>query len=120
MERQESQAILLLILVMCILFGAHVLLTMLGNEPFAAPYTPDTPEGRFVQLEGEVEKVTITQEGGHMILRVQGVQIFVPASVAAQREILIGKQIQVFGTIQIYRGQREVLVSRAPDIIVLP
>jgi hypothetical protein len=78
MERQEKQAILLLILVICAVSATHVALSMIGTEPFAAPYTADISEGRLVLLEGLVEKATTTQEGGHLILQVQGVQVFVP------------------------------------------
>jgi DNA/RNA endonuclease YhcR with UshA esterase domain len=116
MERQEKQAILLLILVISVVSGAHVILSMLGNAPFAAPYASDISEGRLVLLEGLVEKVTTTQEGGHLILQVKGVQVFVPASVALQRAIVQGDHISVYGMVQTYRGQREVMVSRSSDI----
>jgi DNA/RNA endonuclease YhcR with UshA esterase domain len=116
MERQEKQAIILLILVICVVSGAHMVLSMVGNEPFAAPYAPDISEGKLVLLEGEVEKVSTTQDGGHMILQVQGVQVFIPASVVGQQKIAAGDRIRVYGIVQVYRGEREIAVSRSSDI----
>jgi DNA/RNA endonuclease YhcR with UshA esterase domain len=119
MERQEKQAVFLLILVFCIVSAAHVVLSALGNDPFAAPYSPNVSEGTLVRLEGAVETITTTQEGGHKILEVQGVPVFVPASVVPQQPILAGDQIRVYGVVQLYRGQREVAVSRSSDITIL-
>jgi hypothetical protein len=119
MERQEKQAIFLLILVICVISGGHMVLSMLGNGAFAAPYTAEVSEGKLVLLEGVVDTITTTQEGGHMILSVQNVQVFIPASVAGQQKINAGDQIRVYGVVQIYRGQREVAVSRSSDITVL-
>jgi tRNA(Ile2) C34 agmatinyltransferase TiaS len=118
MERQEKQAILLLILVICVVSTAHLVLSMIGSASFAAPYTPEISEGKLVLLEGVVDTLTTTQEGGHVILRVQGVQVFIPASVARQQKIVAGDQIQVYGVVQVYRGEREVAVSRSSDITV--
>jgi DNA/RNA endonuclease YhcR with UshA esterase domain len=118
MERQEKQAIFLLILVICIVSGAHMVLSMVGNEPFATPYASDVSVGRLVFLEGEVEKIALTQEGGHVILQVQGVHVFIPAVVAGEQKITAGDRIKVYGTVQVYRGEREVAVSRSSDISV--
>ena len=118
MEKQEKQAVFLLILVLGIVSGAHLLLTVLGNSLFAVPYAADVPEGRMVLLEGAVERVTITQEGGHRILRVRDVQVFVPSAVVSQREIRVGSYIRGYGTVQTYRGEREVLIARASDLTI--
>ncbi|MDD1678753.1 MAG: DUF4131 domain-containing protein [Methanomicrobiales archaeon] len=118
MEREEKQAIFLLILVIFIVSVAHVILSILGSAPFAALYSADIAEGKLVLLEGTVERVTITQEGGHLILQVQGVQIFIPASTGVQHMIVPGNQIRVYGVVQTYRGQREVVVSRLSDITI--
>jgi DNA/RNA endonuclease YhcR with UshA esterase domain len=116
MERQEKQAIILLILVILMVSGTHMILSILGNDPFAAQYSPDVAEGRMVRLEGTVEKITTTQEGGHLILQIQGVQVFIPASAVGQHTIVSGAQIRVYGVVQTYRGEREVVVSRPSDI----
>jgi OB-fold nucleic acid binding domain. len=116
MERQEKQAVFLLIMVICIVSSAHVMVSLLGNEAFAAPYTPEVSEGSLVRLEGPVDAVTTTQEGGHVILQVQGVRVFMPSSVAVQHMIIRGDQIRIYGVVQVYRGQREVVVSRASDV----
>jgi DNA/RNA endonuclease YhcR with UshA esterase domain len=119
MERQEKQAIFLLTLVICVVSATHMVLSMVGNGPFAAPYTTEVPEGKLVLLEGTVDKITITQEGGHRILLIRDVQVFIPASVAVPQELVAGAPIRVYGVVQIYRGQREVAVSRSSDITVL-
>jgi hypothetical protein len=118
MERQEKKAIFLLILVMGAVSGAHMILSALGSEPFAAPYSAEITEGGLVLLEGRVEKITTTEEGGHLILQVRGVTVFIPASVAAHQPIVSGDQIRVYGIVQTYRGEREIVVSRSSDILL--
>jgi hypothetical protein len=118
MERQEKQAIFLLILVICVISAAHLVLSGLGNGPFAAPYSAEVPEGKLVWIEGTVDHITTTQEGGHKILQVRGVPVFIPASVASQQTIVAGSRVRIYGVVQVYRGQREVSVSRSSDITV--
>jgi hypothetical protein len=119
MEHQEQWAIILLLLVAGTVCGAHMVLSSLGNVPFAVPYTADVAEGSLVVIEGEVEKITLTQEGGHRILRVDGVPVFLPASAADARVFLAGDRVRIYGIVQMYRQEREILVRNSADIILL-
>ncbi len=119
LEEPERRAILLLLLVTGIVCGAHLILSTLGNATFAVPYAPDIAEGSLVVLEGTVEKITLTQEGGHRILQVGGVPVFIPASTADGCIVLTGDPVRIYGIVQLYRGEREILVRSSADITIL-
>lgn len=120
LERQERLALMLLISVVIVVGASHLILSALGKGPFASPYSDQTGEGSLVVLEGTVEQVTTTREGGHRILQVKGVPVFLPATVASAITVLPGDTIRVYGVAQTYQGEREVLVNSAADITLLP
>jgi len=119
LERQERTAFLLLLAVCMIVAGAHLVLTGIGKAAFASPYSSQSREGDLVTLQGTVEKVTVTQSGGHLILRVDGIPVFVPASARGDLPVLAGDRVAVLGTIQIYQGEREIVVQSRGDLRVL-
>ena len=89
-------------------------------EPtFASPFSPESPDGALVSLQGTVERVTVTETGGHMILRVDGIPVFVPASARGELILLEGDRVAVLGTVQTYRGEKEIVVQGRDDIRVL-
>jgi hypothetical protein len=63
LERQERTALGLLITVLVILSAGHLILTALGNAPFAAPYSEGSREGDLVVITGVVEGITPTSTG---------------------------------------------------------
>ncbi|MDD1654501.1 MAG: hypothetical protein LUO91_02190, partial [Methanomicrobiales archaeon] len=119
LEWQERTALLLLVAVCLIVAGAHLVLTGIGKAAFASPFSPESPDGALVSLQGTVERVTVTETGGHMILRVDGIPVFVPASSRGERIILEGDRVAVLGTVQTYRGEKEIVVQGRDDIRVL-
>ena len=119
LEWQERTALLLLVAVCLIVAGAHLVLTGMGKAAFASPFSPESPDGALVSLQGTVERVTVTETGGHMILRVDGIPVFVPASSRGERIILEGDRVAVLGTVQTYRGEKEIVVQGRDDIRVL-
>jgi hypothetical protein len=119
LEWQERTALLLLVAVCLIVAGAHLVLTGMGKAAFASPFSPESPDGALVSLQGTVERVTVTETGGHMILRVDGIPVFVPASARGELILLEGDRVAVLGTVQTYRGEKEIVVQGRDDIRVL-
>ncbi|MDD1728096.1 MAG: hypothetical protein LUQ50_03375 [Methanospirillum sp.] len=102
-----------MVLVICGVFA--VISEGFGKGPFAQNYTINSPEGSLVSYQGIIQKVTVTSTGGNTILDMGAVQLFIPASVGAI-DVVAGDTIQVYGTIQIWKGKREILVKNSKDI----
>jgi len=114
--RQEKIALVLILVVIAAVAIATFALESAGKGAFAQQMGPDSREGDLVLLEGSVEEAKMTATGGHQILRVEGVRVFVPSSAVRSGWPGVGDEIRVYGTVQTYRGEREVLVHSAGDI----
>jgi DNA/RNA endonuclease YhcR with UshA esterase domain len=119
LTRQEQTAVLLLVIVAATILAAHLLLAPAGREIAARPYTGDAVAGDLVVLEGTIEKVRSTRTGGHTVLVVRGVAVFVPADAAGNRSFTVGELLRVVGTVQYYQGEEEIAVEEYGDIRVL-
>lgn len=119
-ERQERAAILLLVAVVIIVTAAHLVLASLGKQPFARPFTSNSTDGELVFIEGRVDQITLTKNGGHMIVRVNNLSIFVPAQAIRDQSLQKGDRISVYGLVQTYQGKKEIVVSTADDMQVTP
>jgi len=117
-ERQERVAIILLVAVAIVVTGAHIVLAGLGKQPFSRPYTDNSPDGDLVSLEGRIDQITLTKSGGHMIVTVNNISVFLPAQVAREITLQNGDRISVYGTVQTYRGKKEIVVGTAKDVRV--
>jgi DNA/RNA endonuclease YhcR with UshA esterase domain len=119
-ERQERIAILLLIGVAIVVIVAHVVLTGFGKQPFARPFTNSTSDGELVYVEGQIDQITLTRSGGHMSVSVNNLSIFLPAQVVQAVSLQRGDEISVYGVVQTYHGKKEIVVSSAEDVRILP
>jgi len=119
-ERQERVAILLLVGVAIAVIVAHAVLAGLGKQPFARPFTNSSPDGELVIVEGKIDQITLIKNGGHMTLSVNNLSIFLPAQVVQAVSLQKGDRISVYGVVQTYRGKKEIVVSAAEDVRILP
>ena len=119
-ERQERVAILLLIGVAIVVIVAHVVLTGLGKQPFAHPFTNSSSDGELVVVEGQIDQITLTKSGGHMTVSVNNLSIFLPVQVVQEVSLQKGDRISVYGIVQTYRGKKEIVVSAAEDVRLMP
>jgi DNA/RNA endonuclease YhcR with UshA esterase domain len=119
-ERQERIAFLLLVAVAILVIGAHVILAGLGKQPFARPFTNSSSDGELVVVEGQVDQIALTKSGGHMTVSVNNLSIFLPVQVVQKVSLQKGERISVYGIVQTYRGKKEIVVSAAEDIHILP
>ncbi|HVP97551.1 hypothetical protein [Methanoregula sp.] len=115
--RQERVAIILLIAVAVAVIVAHVVLVQIGKGPFASVYSDQSADGTLVSLSGNIDQVTALSNGGHLMLSVNNVTVFIPAAVAGDRAFARGTPVSLYGTVQTYRGKKEILVSSADDIV---
>jgi len=119
-ERQERVAFLLLVAVAIMVTGSHIVLAGLGKQPFAQPFTNSSSDGELVFVEGQIEQITLTKSGGHMIVSVNNLSIFLPVQVVHEVSLQKGDRISVYGIVQTYRGKKEIVVSAAEDVRLLP
>ena len=117
--RQEKTALALLIGVLVILIFAHCALTVTGKGAFTVPYSDLSKAGDLVSLKGCVEDQRITSSGDHMILTVDGVQVFMPSGAIPAVSPKKGEEVSIIGTVSIYKGEKEVVVSSPSDIKVI-
>jgi len=116
LERQERTALILLITVLAILFAGHLILTALGNAPFAAPYSESSREGDLVVIVGVVEGITPTSTGGHLLLSVNGTRVFLPSPASKEVSLQVNETVRIYGIVQVYEGKKEVVVRSASDV----
>lgn len=119
MMQEERVALFLLCCVGATVFGAYFILEGIGKEPLAVIYENESAAGTLVSLQGTVAEMSRTKTGGHSRLIVDGVNVFVPAS-AGEVRIARGDRVRIIGTIQMYHGTREILVTSPSDIRILP
>ena len=115
-ERQERVALVLLVAVTIVVLAGHLVFSAVGKAPFARPYSDAAHDGDLVYLQGVIGRMAHTQEGGHLILEVEGLPVFVPASASQGHAFRMGDTISLYGTVQTYRGEREIVVQDGGDI----
>ena len=118
-ERQERVAVFLLLGVIIAVISAHLVLGTLGKQPFAHPFTNNSADGELVIVKGSIDRVVYTQTGGHVNLYVNNVTIFVPAQVAQELTLRKGDSISIYGVVQTYRGEKEIVISSKKDITLI-
>jgi hypothetical protein len=120
LEQQERTALILLITVLAILFTGHLILTYLGNAPFAAPYSESSHEGDLVVITGVVEGITPTSTGGHLLLSVNKTRVFIPSPASREVSIRVNETVRIYGIVQVYQGKKEIAVRDASDVLEGP
>lgn len=114
--RQEKIAILILVVVIAIVLASAGILEVTGKGFFSKPYTPACADGELVYYEGIVEEQSLTATGGHKILVVSGMQIFIPSSCVKENWPKVGDTVSLYGVVQTFRGEREILIRARGDI----
>jgi hypothetical protein len=115
---QEKIAMLLLLMVTISAVCGYIVLDALGKGSFAAPYSDSAADGTPVRLEGQVNSVVVSRTGGHLIMEVSGVPVFVPGQVAGGISVMKDDRVTITGTVQTYQGKKEILVNDPRDIIL--
>jgi hypothetical protein len=116
--RQERIAVLLLVGVACAVLMTHLVLGTLGKQSFARPFTNASADGELVITRGTIDHISITKNGGHMNVYLSNVTIFIPAQIAQELTLRKGDSISVYGVVQTYRGEKEIIIQSGKDITV--
>jgi len=118
LDRKERVALALLIGVALVISAAAFVLESVGKAPFYGQFSNTSQDGALVSLEGPVEKVTWTRDGAHLQVVVRGVNVFVPSAAEYGLEVVEGDNVALYGVVQIYRGEKEVVVESPGDLEV--
>jgi len=116
LEQQERTALCLLVIVLATLLAGHLILTVLGNAPFAAPFGENSREGDLVFVTGVVDGITPTSSGGHLLVSVNRTRVFIPSPASQEVHLQVNETVRIYGIVQIYQGKREVAVRDARDV----
>ena len=118
--RQEWIAILILIGVLIVLLAMSFLIESTGKEFFATPFSETLEDGTLAVLSGTVTEAANSRTGGHLMLTVDNISVFVPDGALEDPKTVIGGTVSVIGTVQTYRGKKEIVVERPDDIAIQP
>jgi DNA/RNA endonuclease YhcR with UshA esterase domain len=88
----------------------------LGKQSFARPFANTSSDGELVYTGGMIDQVALTKNGGHLTLRMNNISIFIPAQAAQGLHLQKGENISVYGVVETYRGNKEIMVNSAEDI----
>jgi len=117
--RQERIALSLLCIVAGGLIIASIVLASVDNATLASEFSADAKDGMLVHLSGMAGDVRATQSGGHIIASVNGTKVFIPSGIAREVSLHPGDEVSLYGIVQTYRGEREIVVNSHTDITVL-
>ncbi len=113
---QERRALLLLVGVFAVVAIGAALIESLGPGALATPYSPELADGTLASVRGTVEEV-VAANGGHLICRVGGVRVFVPASAVPEPAPRQGEILECYGIVSTYAGAKELTVRDARDLV---
>ena len=114
--RQERLAILLLVGVAVAVISAHIVLTYVGKQPFARPFSATSADGELVYTEGLIDQIILTKEGDYTIIRLDNTTLFLQSQHIRALGLQKGDRIAVYGIVQTYHGKKELIVNAAEDI----
>jgi hypothetical protein len=113
---QERRALLLLVGVFVVVAAGTALLEYLGPGAFATPFSPALADGTLASVRGTVDDV-VAANGGHLVCRIGGVRVFVPASAVPAPELQKGELVECYGLVSTYAGAKELTVRDARDLV---
>jgi DNA/RNA endonuclease YhcR with UshA esterase domain len=116
LTRQERNAFILLVIVTLAIVVGYILIESTGKSTFSTRFTSTSADGSLVLLEGKVDQLFVTKNGADLILDVNGTSVFIPASSARGVSLKKGDNIQLYGVVQTYRGEKEILVQQPGDV----
>ncbi len=116
LTRQERNAFILLALVTLSVVAGFIMIESFGKSCFSTRFTRTTADGTLVLLEGTIDKLIVTKTGADLILDVNGTPVFIPASSARGISLKSGDTVRLYGIVQTYRGEKEIVIQLPGDI----
>ena len=118
LTEMEKKALGVLFAVTAILIIFYICFGVLYPDTGVVQYTPETPEKTRVTYEGIILESKITSTGGHVLLDVSGVTVFVEGG-ADNIFYKTGDRIRVTGIVETYGGSREISVGTTGSISLI-
>ncbi|UUX91275.1 OB-fold nucleic acid binding domain-containing protein [Methanoplanus endosymbiosus] len=115
-EREEKTALIILAAVIIVLFLAQFAISGYDKSEFAEIYSNESETGNLVILKGEINTIDRTKSGGHIILDVSGVKVFIPGGEEYNLSVQKNDIAEITGTVDLYNGEREIVVDKREDI----
>lgn len=106
----EKKALAVLLAVTVILAGFFLWFGILNPDAGTVQYSENIPDKTRVTFTGEITSVKLTATGGHALLNVSGVTVFVEGG-AENIFYTAGDTVRVVGIADTYSGQREIVVG---------
>jgi DNA/RNA endonuclease YhcR with UshA esterase domain len=123
LQKEERIIIVLLITSLAALSICYLLPAAKGE---AHEYSNSSKIGERVYVSGVVDVKRPTKTGGSLIIELYSnstkIKLFIPKSVNASdlaKRIKVGDRIRAYGVVQEYKGEREVVINNANDVINL-
>ncbi|MEI6293640.1 MAG: hypothetical protein WCP36_08145 [Methanomicrobiales archaeon] len=116
LTRQERNAFILLVVVTLAVAAGFIIIESTGKSTYATRFTKTSADGTLVLLEGTIDRMIVTKNGADLILDVNGTSVFIPSSSAKGVSLKNGDAVQLYGVVQTYRGEKEVVVQQPGDI----
>lgn len=110
LTKVEKWSALVLVLVVLVLVSLYLCFGIFFPEVGVVQYTEDVPDKTRVSFEGEIISSKITSSGGHCLLNVSGVTVFVENG-AEKIAYEKGDRVRVVGIAETYAGAREISVG---------
>lgn len=115
-EKEERTAIIILSAVIIILFSAQFIISGTDKAEFAEIYSDESEKGSMVILNGEINSIDRTKSGGHIILDVSGVKVFIPGGEEYNLSLKKNDIVEITGNVDLYNGEREIVVDSRDGI----
>ncbi|EHQ35387.1 hypothetical protein [Methanoplanus limicola] len=115
-EREEKTALIILFAVIIILFSAHIIISGIDKAEFAQTYSNESERGSMVILNGGINSIERTKSGGHIILDVAGVKVFIPGGEEYNLSLQRDDIVEIIGNVDLYNGEREIVVDSRDGI----
>lgn len=113
----QRRALLLLSCSLLLILIFHMFFSLAGSAFFSTPYDSFLTDGGRVSHAGVIEDIRETRTGGHMIITVSGVKVFIPGNIRSP-DLRIGDEVFVYGILSTFDGDREITIQRQRDIIL--
>ncbi len=118
LTRPERRAVMIMTFVILLLAALYAGTMILFPDGGAVSYQDDRADGTLVYLEGVVFDTKITSTGGHLIVNVSGVDVFV-SNGGSESALLPGDRVRVVGLVDTYAGTKEIAVNSIDEITIL-
>jgi hypothetical protein len=117
--RQEQLAFGLLAAVAIGITLGSLGLAGIDKGTLAKEFCQTQTEGTLVRIEGIIDELRWTETGRHLNIRIEGTPVFLPSGVADKLALRRGDRVLVYGIVQTYRGEKEIVVQEAGDVKIL-